>query len=556
MNLQEKLTHPIFSLIRKVADRKKTEVYVVGGYVRDLLLNRHSSDIDCVAMGNGIELAKEICQEIKLLQPEQEGPQLHIFPQFGTCKFEYEGMEIEFVGARKETYHPDSRKPEVSEGTLTDDQHRRDFSINAMALSLNVDTFGQLLDPFNGLDDLRDMMIRSHRDPDQSFSEDPLRMLRAIRFAAQLYFDIEPDTFEAMVRNAERIHILSAERITEEFNKILLSPKPSYGIKLLDVAGLLDIFFPEMKALKGVEVKNGKSHKDNYEHTLEVVDHVAYAQGDLWLRWAALLHDIAKPKTKRFENARGWTFHGHEYVGAKMVPGIFQRFRLPADEHMKFVRKMVELHLRPIILAEDIVTDSAVRRLLFEAGDDIDSLMTLARADITSKNREKVERYKNNFLIVEKKLKELEEKDRIRNFQPPVSGLDIMQHFQIPPCHEVGVIKDRIKDAILEGEIGNDREQAWELMLRLGSELGLDRSDRQIEVDLESVERSKMSKSEKKKARKEAARKTKENTDLSTSTVRPKRKRIVRTPPTEGSDKEKGNLITGEETGNSLEEKS
>lgn len=510
MNLQDQLTHPVFGLIREVADRKDTEVYVVGGYVRDLLLNRHSSDIDCVAMGNGIELAQEICQEIALRNPGTEAPQLHVFSKFGTCKFEYGGMEIEFVGARKETYHPDSRKPEVSQGTLTDDQHRRDFSINAMALSLNGDTFGQLLDPFNGLDDIDHMMIRSHRDPDQSFSEDPLRMLRAIRFASQLYFDIEPDTFAAIERNAGRISILSAERITEEFNKLLLSPKPSYGIKLLDAAGILKLFFPELIALKGVETRNGKSHKDNYEHTLEVVDHVAYAKGDLWLRWAALLHDIAKPKTKRFENNRGWTFHGHEFVGGKMVPGIFQRFKLPTDEHMKFVRKMVELHLRPIILAEDIVTDSAVRRLLFEAGDDIDSLMALAKADITSKNREKVARYKNNFVIVEKKLRELEEKDRIRNFQPPVSGMDIMEHFQIPPCHEVGIIKDRIKDAILDGEIGNDREQAWELMLRLGSELGLDQPDRKVIANLEALERTNMTKREKKIARKEAAKKVSE----------------------------------------------
>lgn len=471
MNLKDKLLHPIFPLIRHIAEREAIPVYVVGGYVRDLIINRPSNDIDCTVMGDGICLGRETCQEIGLRTGSS--PSLQEFKQFGTCKFQYETTEIEFVGMRKETYTQGSRKPHVEAGTLEDDLHRRDFSINAMAVSLNKDGYGELIDPFNGTEDLERQIIRSHRDPDQSFVEDPLRMLRAIRFASQLYFDIDPDTFDAIVHNANEIKNLSTERITEELNKLILSPKPSYGFKLLDAAGLLKMFFPELVALKGVETRNGKAHKDNFEHTLEVLDHVAYAGGGLWLRWAALLHDIAKPKTKHFEEPKGWTFHAHEYIGAKMVPGIFKRFKLPLDDNMRFVQKMVELHLRPIILAEDIVTDSAVRRLLFEAGDDIDSLMMLAKADITSKNREKVARYRNNFIVVERKLKEIEEKDRIRNFQPPVSGQDIMEYFAIPPCREVGLIKDQLKDAILDGVIGNDRQEAWDMMLRLGAELGL-----------------------------------------------------------------------------------
>lgn len=471
MNLKDKLLHPIFPLIRHIAEREAIPVYVVGGYVRDLIINRPSNDIDCAVMGDGICLGRETCQEIGLRTGSS--PSLQEFKQFGTCKFQYETTEIEFVGMRKETYTQGSRKPHVEAGTLEDDLHRRDFSINAMAVSLNKDGYGELIDPFNGTEDLERQIIRSHRDPDQSFVEDPLRMLRAIRFASQLYFDIDPDTFDAIVHNANEIKNLSTERITEELNKLILSPKPSYGFKLLDAAGLLKMFFPELVALKGVETRNGKAHKDNFEHTLEVLDHVAYAGGGLWLRWAALLHDIAKPKTKHFEEPKGWTFHAHEYIGAKMVPGIFKRFKLPLDDNMRFVQKMVELHLRPIILAEDIVTDSAVRRLLFEAGDDIDSLMMLAKADITSKNREKVARYRNNFIVVERKLKEIEEKDRIRNFQPPVSGQDIMEYFAIPPCREVGLIKDQLKDAILDGVIGNDRQEAWDMMLRLGAELGL-----------------------------------------------------------------------------------
>ena len=471
MNLKEKLSGPVFWMIRKTAGETHAEVYVVGGYVRDLLLHRPSSDIDCVVLGNGVDFARKVCDG--LAAQGGETPHLSVFEQFGTCKFEYNGMDIEFVGARKETYTPGSRKPQVSEGTLEDDQHRRDFSINAMALSLSNGNFGELLDPFHGLEDLEAHCVRSHRDPDQSFEEDPLRMLRAVRFASQLYFDIEPDTFEAIMRNAAQIKTLSAERITEEFNKILLSPQPSYGLRLLDAAGLLGLFFPEMLTLKGVETIKGKSHKDNFEHTLEVLDHVAYAHGDLWLRWAALLHDIAKPRTKRFDAVRGWTFHSHEFVGGKMVPDIFRRFKLPLDEHMRFVRKMVELHLRPIILAEDIVTDSAVRRLAFEAGEDIDALMTLGRADITSKNREKVARYKNNFVIVENKLRELAEKDYFRNLQPVVSGTDIMDHYGLPPCKEIGVIKTRVKDAVLNGDIANTVEENWALIREVAKELGL-----------------------------------------------------------------------------------
>ena len=475
MNLQDQLSHPVFPLIRKIAKQLESPAYLVGGYVRDLLIHRPSTDIDCTVMGDGIGLARALCLEIG----KQTGlePELLVFKQFGTCKFHYGDTEIEFVGARKESYTPGSRKPHVEQGGLEDDLNRRDFSINAMAVSLNEKDYGALIDPFQGLEDLDHQTVRSHRDPVQSFREDPLRMFRAVRFASQLYFDIEPDTFSAIVQEAGEIRNLSAERITEEFDKLLLSPKPSYGVKLLDAAGLLELFFPEMIALKGVETRNGKAHKDNFEHTLEVLDHVAYAGGDLWLRWAALLHDIAKPRTKRFEPQKGWTFHSHEYVGAKMVPGLFKRFKLPLDEHERFVQKMVELHLRPIILAEDIVTDSAVRRLLFEAGDDIDSLMALARADITSKNRERVKRYQNNFSIVERKLQEIEEKDRIRNFQPPVSGQDIMDYFQIPPCREVGIIKDHLKDAILDGIIPNDREAAWQRMLELGAELGLQGKD-------------------------------------------------------------------------------
>ncbi|MEG1499410.1 MAG: HD domain-containing protein [Bacteroidales bacterium] len=461
----------MFSLLREVASLEKVETYLIGGYVRDLLLHRNSTDIDCVVIGNGIDFAHKLCDYIQ--KTENIPTPLSEFKTFGTAMFRYHGKEIELVGARKESYDQNSRKPAVENGSLQDDQNRRDFTINALAISLNKDTYGDVLDPFQGMEDLEHQIIRTPLDPDITFSDDPLRMLRAIRFASQLYFDIEADTFEAISRNAYRVEILSQERISEELNKILLSPKPSYGFKLLKVSGLLPLIFPELAALQGVEVRENKAHKDNFEHTLEVVDNIAYDHGDLWLRWAALLHDIAKPKTKRFESRQGWTFHGHEVLGAKWVPALFKKFRLPLNEKMKYVQKLVSLHLRPIILSEDIVTDSAIRRLLFDAGEDIEDLMRLCKADITSKNREKVARYRNNFALVERKLKEIEEKDKIRNFQPPVTGNEIMEYYHLSPCEEIGIIKTRIKDAILDGDIENKREDAWNLMLKIGKELNL-----------------------------------------------------------------------------------
>jgi poly(A) polymerase len=457
MNLTEKLTHPIFELVSQIADEQHIETYVIGGFVRDLLLNRPSKDIDIMTVASGVELAEAVGKRIG------DDTRISIFRNFGTAMLHYEGYEIEFVGARKESYHEDSRKPHVEDGTLEDDQNRRDFTINAMAVSLNKATFGELIDPFYGMEDLRDMMIRTPLDPDITFSDDPLRMFRAVRFASQLYFDIEPETFDAISRNLHRIQILSEERIADELNKIILSPKPSYGFKLLDASGILNIVLPEITNLKGVEKVGNNGHKDNFLHTLEVLDNVAQVSDNLWLRWAALLHDIANPQTKKYDTKIGWTFHSHEFIGAKMVPKIFARLKLPMNEKMRYVQKLVELHLRPIILAEDIVTDSAVRRLLFEAGDDVDDLMTLCKADITSKNREKVLKYKNNFTLVEKKLVELEEKDRIRNFKLPITGEEIMTMFNLQPCKTIGIIKDTIKDAILDGKIPNEHEAAVEL---------------------------------------------------------------------------------------------
>ena len=465
------LENPIYRIVGETADQLGVRAYAVGGVVRDYFLQRHCTDIDIVCVGNGIELAKASAQSIS---PNIE---VNVFKNFGTASFIYhhnnETWQIEFVGARRESYRRDSRKPIVENGTLEDDQNRRDFTINAMAVSVNSDTFGELLDPFGGIRDLNLGIIRTPLDPDITFSDDPLRMMRAIRFASQLGFIIQDKTFEAIQRNAERIKIVSTERITTELNKIVLSPKPSVGFKLLQKSGLMAIIFPEFYALKGVDTVGQRGHKDNFYHTLEVLDHVAAKSDDLWLRWAAILHDIGKPATKRYDERLGWTFHGHEARGSKMVKKIFSRLRLPLDNKMKYVEKLVLLHLRPIILAEDEVTDSAVRRLLFDAGDDIDDLMTLCEADITSKNENKVRRYMNNFQIVRQKLVELEEKDRIRNFQPPVNGEDIMKTFGLSPCHEIGIIKDAIKDAILDGVIPNDRAAAWQMMLDKAAELGL-----------------------------------------------------------------------------------
>lgn len=465
------LDNPIYKIVGEAADRLGIKAFAVGGVVRDYFLKRHCTDIDIVCVGNGIELARASARAIS---PNIE---VSVFKNFGTAAFTYrhnnEVWQIEFVGARRESYCRESRKPIVENGTLEDDQNRRDFTINAMAVSVNHDSYGTLLDPFGGIRDLDNGMIRTPLDPDITFSDDPLRMMRAIRFAAQLGFFIQDITFEAIQRNAERIQIVSMERITAELNKILLSPRPSVGLRLLEKSGLLKYFFPEFCNLKGVESIDGHGHKDNFNHTLTVTDHVAAHSEDLWLRWSALLHDIGKPATKRYDPKLGWTFHGHEVRGSKMVKKIFSRLRLPLDNKMKYVEKLVLLHLRPIILAEDEVTDSAVRRLLFDAGDDIDDLMLLCEADITSKNDEKVRRYMKNMQVVRKKLIEIEEKDRIRNFQPPVSGEDIMRTFGIPPCREIGTIKDTIKDAILDGIIPNDRDAAWQMMLEKAAELGL-----------------------------------------------------------------------------------
>jgi tRNA nucleotidyltransferase/poly(A) polymerase len=466
MNLASHLTHPVFKRVGELADERGQRAFVIGGFVRDLLLDRPCKDIDIVTEGSGIELAKATAKSMDIRQ-------VHVFKNFGTAMFKARDHEVEFVGARKESYSRGSRKPVVEDGTLEDDQNRRDFTINAMAISLNADTFGKLVDPFGGVDDLDRKWIRTPLDPDVTYSDDPLRMLRAVRFASQLGFRIEEGSLASIRRNAKRLDIISAERIHTEVNKIILSPRPSRGFKLLFKTKLLHKFFPEMAALQGVEWRKGVGHKDNFYHTLEVLDNVAEHSDSLWLRWAAIMHDIAKPPTKRFDARSGWTFHGHEDRGARMVPKIFSRLKLPMDAKMKYVQKLVLLHLRPIALTKDVVTDSAVRRLLFEAGDDIDDLMILCRADITSKNEAKVERYLKNYDVVVEKLREVEEKDHIRNFQPPVSGEEIMEAFGIPPSRPVGDIKNAIKEAILDGDIRNDVVEAKRLMLELGAQMGL-----------------------------------------------------------------------------------
>jgi len=464
--MKKRLNHPVFHTISDIVEEEGVTAFAIGGYVRDIFLRRPSKDIDVVVLGSGIDLARKVADRLGIRQ-------VSVFKNFGTAMLKYGDVEVEFVGARRESYARNSRKPVVEDGTLEDDQQRRDFTINALALYLNRDRFGELVDPFNGLDDLKNRVLRTPMDPERTFSDDPLRMMRAVRFASQLRFRIGDNTYYGIETNAHRISIVSNERIMDEMHKILASPKPSVGLGLLQQTGLLKEFFPELDNLTGVEVKEGLSHKDNYLHTLKVVDNVSKETDNLWLRWAALLHDIGKPPTKRFSKEYGWTFHGHDYVGYKMIPGIFRRLKLPMNEKMKYIQKLILLHLRPIALVDEQVTDSAVRRLLFEAGNEVEDLMLLCEADITSKNEKRIKRDLSNFKKVRAKMVEIEEKDRVRNFQPPVTGDTIMQTFGIKPGREVGIIKDAIKEAILDGEIANDYDEAYRFMLKKGEELGL-----------------------------------------------------------------------------------